>query len=612
MAHHVDLGVGGGVPRSRKRLVEARDAFLTSGTVGPHPVREAIKASWLRSQNLRVATDRVDPAFVAEGHTAAPLAVNAAPVLGKLADELADEPVGIILTDAQGLVLQRVSGDSELGRRLDAASLAPGFNYAEENVGTNGIGTTLENRTATMVDGAEHYAGGLGRFSCAGAPIHHPVSGALLGVFDLTSLTRHSSHLLLAFAKSAAQQIEQQLLERASARELVLLRDYLVACQHTGGAVMALNNDVVMMNNYAQQRFNTGDQAALLARSADAAGAPGPLTLVVDLPSGLVARMEYRPAYTETSLAGGVFRIQLQTGLEQPSAGRQRNSFTGLPGLAGTSASWQRVCQAIDTSRRNGEWVVLEGEAGVGKLALVRAVHQLRNPTGHFRVMDAADAAAGDPEAWLGAVADELAEEDGTLVLRRAHLLCSEAVTGLSEILLQHADRRSPRGGQWVALTMSGAPRNAQVDGQLLPHFARTIEVPPLRHHIEDMHKLVPSFLERITRSDSLSLSPAALRQLMRLPWLGNVEQLRRVLVHVAQQRRSGLIDLDDLPPECHATSRRRLTQMESLERDAIVRALVVHQGNKGAAAQDLGMSRATIYRKIRDYGISLNARDQG
>lgn len=47
-------------------------------------------------------------------------------------------------------------------------------------------------------------------------------------------------------------------------------------------------------------------------------------------------------------------------------------------------------------------------------------------------------------------------------------------------------------------------------------------------------------------------------------------------------------------------------TQLESLERDAVVKALVIHRGNKDKAASDLGMSRATIYRKIRDYGIVL------
>jgi hypothetical protein len=249
---------------------------------------------------------------------------------------------------------------------------------------------------------------------------------------------------------------------------------------------------------------------------------------------------------------------------------------------------------------------VLEGEAGVGKLALLRAVSQLRDSTGHFRVMDAADAGS-NPAAWLDTIAEELTASNGSLVVRRAHLLDSEAVGGLSGLLLEQANLGSSHRGVWVSLTTRDEPRNPDVDAQLLPHFAHTIEVPPLRHHIEDMHKLVPNLLARVSRGSNLSISPTALAQLMRLPWLGNVEQLRRVVLGISQRRRAGMIELDDLPGECRATSRRRLTQLESLERDAVVKALVIHRGNKDKAASDLGMSRATIYRKIRDYGIVLD-----
>jgi transcriptional regulator of acetoin/glycerol metabolism len=90
----------------------------------------------------------------------------------------------------------------------------------------------------------------------------------------------------------------------------------------------------------------------------------------------------------------------------------------------------------------------------------------------------------------------------------------------------------------------------------------------------------------------------------MRLPWAGNVTHLRSVLAAVARRRRSGVVELDDLPAECLATTRRQLTPIEALERDAIVDALSAHGGDKLTAATALGMSRATIYRKIRDYGI--------
>ena len=78
-----------------------------------------------------------------------------------------------------------------------------------------------------------------------------------------------------------------------------------------------------------------------------------------------------------------------------------------------------------------------------------------------------------------------------------------------------------------------------------------------------------------------------------------------RVLTETVARQRSGIISADKLPPECRSVTRRKLTQMEALERDAIVRSLQDNGGNKQEAARALRMSRATIYRKINDYGIA-------
>ena len=91
---------------------------------------------------------------------------------------------------------------------------------------------------------------------------------------------------------------------------------------------------------------------------------------------------------------------------------------------------------------------------------------------------------------------------------------------------------------------------------------------------------------------------------LVRHSWPGNTEQLWQVLKQVVQRRRAGVIMPKDLPPECWTVSRRLLSPLESIERDAIVQSLQDHDGNKVRAAEALGMSRATIYRKIHEYGI--------
>jgi transcriptional regulator of acetoin/glycerol metabolism len=140
---------------------------------------------------------------------------------------------------------------------------------------------------------------------------------------------------------------------------------------------------------------------------------------------------------------------------------------------------------------------------------------------------------------------------------------------------------------------------------QLLPLFTHTVTVPALRHRIDDLEELVSLLLREITRGADVELAPEAMRQLSRLQWPGNVSQLRRGS------------DRNRCPPTIGHYHRRRVATgvplhhaaqahpNGSLERDAIVRSLQDNGGSKQEAARALGMSRATIYRKIDDYGIA-------
>ena len=125
-------------------------------------------------------------AYLPDAHLDTRLSRSAAPVLRSLQEQLKGQPVSVVLTDHSGLVLSRLTTDGDLERHLDRVLLAPGFSYAEKYVGTNGIGTALEVGGPAHVFGHEHYAEHLEDLACAGVPIHHPVSGRLVGAVDLT------------------------------------------------------------------------------------------------------------------------------------------------------------------------------------------------------------------------------------------------------------------------------------------------------------------------------------------------------------------------------------------------------------------------------------------
>ncbi len=151
-----------------KGLAETRERFLTAESVRPSEVREPILASWWRSRQWKVAADRVTLPYVRDPNLDTPLTRNAMPVLRNLRQHLEGQPISVILTDAAGVVLSRMTADHDLERHLDGVQLAPGFSYAEEHAGTNGIGTALEGGQPAVVFGHEHYAEDLEDLACAG------------------------------------------------------------------------------------------------------------------------------------------------------------------------------------------------------------------------------------------------------------------------------------------------------------------------------------------------------------------------------------------------------------------------------------------------------------
>ena len=589
------------------RLARARERFLKAEPIEPGQVRATIVASWRRSRDWHVAADRIDLSYVRDPDLDTPLARNALPVLQTLCENLKGQPISVILTDAHGLVLSRLTADQDLERHLDSVQLAPGFSYAEEFVGTNGIGTALESGRAAHVFGHEHYAGPLEDLACAAVPIHHPISGKAIAAVNLTCWRKDAGGLLIALAQSTAGRITQGLLNDSSAREFQLLQEYLRACRHTGGIVFALTGDMVLTNDHARDALDPGDQIALLGHAAGALAGDHLGHVDVELPTGATARMHCRPLRGPgpRRLIGGVVHVKLLESASRPAAdaGAGSQAHGVVPGLAGSGALWLRGCRRVDAACVSGEWLSLAGEPGAGKLALLRAVQRRRDPAGAFHVLDAAE--AGDHD-WMVRALGELLDGEGCLVIRHVDRLSAVPLQALW-MALEQALATGRQQMLWVAVTHSQSPVSGDLAG-LLKFFPRAVELPPLRHHIEDLRELVPFFLARLDHHGPPVCSPEAMQLLLRSSWPGNAEQLWQVLRQIVQHRRGGIIYPGDLPPECCSVSRRLLSPLESMERDAIVASLLDYQGNKVKAAGSLGMSRATIYRKVHEYGIATPA----
>ena len=580
-----------------------RVRFLTREPVEPGRVREPILASWTRSRELAVDADRICPTLTADIDTDSLLARTAAPVLRSLREQLDGQPMSILLTDPAGLVLNRQSGDSTLDRYLDRVNLAPGFSYAESCVGTNGIGTALEVGGPTYVFGHEHYAEHLEQLACAGVPIRHPLTGRTVGAIDLTCWVKDAGPLLMTLAKNTAEQIRQALAVGASAGQMELLTEYLRTCRRLPGIVIAVGDESVIVNDHARSVLDPVDQAALVALAAEDRGDDHRWTTLVDLPSGGRARLYGQPVRPGPHSPGAVVHVRMLRADRGTGPGHAPGPRMPLPGLVGCSPAWLRASDQVESASSADEWLVVAGEPGVGKLALLRAVQLRRQPVRRLVTLDAASAHA-DPH-WSALARRALADAGDAgdaVVVTHLDALDLARLRDLSTALVRSA-AREPRFRPWIAVTLRDTHVGPEL-GRVLRLMPRTVEVPPLRLHLEDLEPLVAFFLGRLGQGEQVSCSSEAMKVLSRGTWPGNTGELLEMLRDLVRHRRSGAITAEELPAAVRTVSRRRLTVLESLERDAVVQALTDSAGDKTRAATRLGVSRATIYRKIHEYGI--------
>src|SRR5439155_19894679 len=134
----------------------------------------------------------------------------------------------------------------------------------------------------------------------------------------------------------------------------------LRACRRARGPVFAIGPDLLMMNDRARELFDPRDQAPLLAEAVEALGTGRDRRLVVDLPSGLVARVHCRPSYAEGGVSGGVLQVQLVAQMSDAVRGPSAPPHPpSLPTAVGSSTAWKKCGQAVDRHFQAHEWLIL-------------------------------------------------------------------------------------------------------------------------------------------------------------------------------------------------------------------------------------------------------------
>ncbi|MCH1865478.1 helix-turn-helix domain-containing protein [Nocardioides sp. CFH 31398] len=541
-------------------------------------LRPPIAASWHRAQIAGLEPDSaLEGIDYDDVELTGSLLSAAGPVLDDLTERLAHTGYATVLVDRDGRVVHRASGQRAVLRALDELGIGVGASLQEERVGTNAPGTVVETRSSIVVRGDEHFARQLRGYSCYAHPIFHPTTRRILGALDLTARVDEANPLLPPLVERAVADIEARLLEAGSASQARLLAAFRRASVRRG-AVVAVGRDVTMSNQAALDLLESADVALLqaVARDAGSTHCAGGCH-EVELTSGLRVHVRTTPVDGDSALLD----------VEPAASSRRVTTDRVVPRPAGTTTVAPRLVCGPPGSGRTTE--------------ALRLAREQAGPTAPVAVLTATSALLDGPSAW--------ARHHESVVRTGVGALVVDGLEQLDDPLLELVGAHAA-SGRAPAVVLVSAPHD-ELTGRAAVLAATCLEVvvvPPLAQRAGELGSLVAAMLRDLGADPSLHLVPSALRALATHPWPGNLAELRAVVAHVAARRHAGGATVDDLPEAYRAPAPSRpLTPLARAERDAIAAALREHGGNKLRAARSLGISRTTLYAKLRALGIAAD-----
>jgi transcriptional regulator with AAA-type ATPase domain len=314
---------------------------------------------------------------------------------------------------------------------------------------------------------------------------------------------------------------------------------------------------------------------------------------------GLAADLPRSPRTHHLTLATGqaaTVRVEPVPGtggalLAFDPVGGRRAIPRGPAASRSTEAQLRRV---LVQHRAQRERVLITGEPGTGRSGAATVLAG----DAPLAVLDAAAGERDGPRAFEAELAALLGTHPGLLLLEDVHQLPARAAVRVMRAVAE--------GDCWVAATSAPSDGFAAEHAALAACFPARVELPPLRERRHELPALICGMVARIDPGAAVRCTPRALEVLAAHPWPGNLHELRRVVEALLERRSAGDITPDDIPAAYRAsTAARRLAPIEQIEHDAIARALRACEGNKVHAADRLGMSRSTLYRRIRTLGVT-------
>jgi sigma-54 dependent transcriptional regulator, acetoin dehydrogenase operon transcriptional activator AcoR len=617
-------------------------------------VRSVIYQSWVRSNTTGIKPEQFAAPSLERNtpiskstydHAELRRATHAS--LTQIGELLSGAEAMLILTDANGVILETV-GDNSTLTKASKINLSVGGLWSEHDAGTNGIGTALWAGEPVYVHGEEHFCEGMKAWSCAAAPIRDPIDRGIIGIINLSGLTRIFQKHNAAFAATVARDIEVAL-EHEQAHMNQRLMDAIVGnhpaigdTASQGLAIVDRFGRLIFNRNSGLQVGRSDHDLGLGAKFLDLRDGLSEERIFASLPAEHGCQ-DIRLINIDGEVKGAALVFK---GAHRTFPRSAVKAMPALPGvmIPGTDlkivGKSDAILDALDTAHRVigiNSPILIEGQTGVGKELFARLIHAPTSPgNAHpFRVLNCGAMTAemiGDRllrplEKGLSAplCLDEIGELPADVQPFLLRVL-EERLTGLGD-----PDQTEP------AVKVLSLTNRVLLDEVEAGRFRRDLfyrlstvilKIPPLRDRGEDILLIAEYYNRKIGADigrDLLVLGSDVQDALMAHHWPGNVRELRNILSSLHYLAKARHVALTDLPHEItapktqdnptQAAQERRLASTLSLKHAEVMlieTSLVNHHGNISKAALALGISRPTLYRKIQALGIRAPGDDMG
>ncbi|PKO94061.1 MAG: sigma-54-dependent Fis family transcriptional regulator [Betaproteobacteria bacterium HGW-Betaproteobacteria-1] len=635
------------------QIRNAREQLQDRGELPDGLLPEPIQRSWERcietglAVNLRPETEPAATHQLNElRERNSRLLTQAQPEMESLYSHIANTQSMVILSDADGTIIHAM-GDQDFMSKAQRVALQPGVSWREDISGTNAIGTALIEKNPIFVMGGEHYFEENAFLNCSASPILDP-HGSVIGVLDLSGDHRQPQEHTMALVRMSALMIENRLFNAGFATDVTIrfhTRPEFIGTLWEGIAVFSPDGKLLAINRTGAFQLGLDEQKISgiefdslfevnLAKFLDVARRSLSSKSMLVLKNGLRLHAKADPGMHT-----------LATAISMPSNGQDRYQPTveqlqavemPLDRLDTGDSMLRKTLTRASKALGHDIPVLIEGETGTGKELLAKAIHESgQRKHGAFVAINCASIPEGLIESELfgheegaftgarrrGAVGRIQQAHGGTLFLDevgemplalQARLL---RVIQEREIVPLGSNKRIEVDISIIAATNQRLRTRVQQGEFREDLYYRLnglrLTLPPLRER-SDLQALIQRILEENLGRNDVVIQPEVLDLLQRHPWRGNVRQLFNVL-------RSALVFMEDhelgiqhLPedffeelddgspvPQVSAMEMNEAS-LPDTEAALIRRVLAAHHGNMTAAARQLGISRATIYRKSK------------